>query len=131
MIDMLFIDSSAIVKYYSKEQGWEGVIEYMGESATLQYALVELSNGLLEKVRKNELPKELAMELIDAYARSAYLVDQNKYLSAAFKIALENKLSFYDSLFVAVALQNGYDLVTADRKQADISEKLGINTIRC
>lgn len=128
---MLLIDSSAIVKFFSKEPGWEEVTKYINSSLTLSFAIVELSSGLLKKVVKNELQRPIAEQLINGYAESAILLNQNRYISTALSIAIINKLAIYDSLFIAAALDEGYDLVSSDKKQLKVAKGLGIKTIRC
>ena len=127
---MLLIDSSSIVKFYSKEEGWEKVMPYMKEASTIPLALVELGNGLRKKARKGDIDGELAARLLEGYAYSVPLADQNKRLADALRISIENGISVYDALFVAVASWEGYDLVSSDKKQADVSEKLGVRTVR-
>lgn len=128
---MLLIDSSAIVKFFSKEPGWEEVTKYINSSLTLSFAIVELSSGLLKKVIKKELQHSVAEQLINGYSESAILLSQNKYISTALNIAIINKLAIYDSLFIAVALDESYDLVSSDKKQLRVAKSLGIKTIRC
>lgn len=126
---MLLIDSSAIVKYLSKESGWQEVIGYVSEAHTIPLALVEISNALLIKCKKKEISSNVAAELTEEYSRSAVLVDQDSQIANAFKIAFGNNLTIYDSLFLAVALRDGYDLVSCDRKQIKAAKDLGIKSL--
>ncbi len=128
---MLFIDSSAIVKYLSKESGWEVVIPHINDSFTIPVALVEIGSAFAKKLRAGEMDPADARELLDIYSKNAILVDQNKYINSAFEIAIDNKLSIYDSLFVAAALGEGCNLASCDEKQIKVAEKLGIKTIKC
>ena len=50
---MKVIDSSALIKYFSCEEGWERVREVMLEGVvTLDLAIKELLNALWKKVRR-------------------------------------------------------------------------------
>src|SRR5208283_2352256 len=121
MIGMLLTDSSTLVRFYSKEPGWEGARDYIRLANTIPLALVELSSGLFKKVRKNEMSANIAKELIWDYASSVPLLDQNKYIITAFEIAMKNSLSVYDSLFIAAAEGEGCDLVSCDDRQLKVA----------
>lgn len=128
---MLLIDSSAIVKFFSKEPGWETLAEYMASSLTLPLALVELGNALSKKVTKGEIKVDAAIELLDSYSKNAVLIDEGRHLVPALKVAIGNKLAANDSLFIAAAIDEGYDLVSCDQKQIDVARKLGLKAIKC
>ena len=127
---MLLIDSSALVRFFSKEQGWETAAEFVASSSTISLALAELGSALLKKIIKNEVKPETASRLLGGYSASAVLVDQNTHLVLALGIAASGKSSIYDSLFIATALEGGYDLVSCDRRQAEVAEELGVKVIR-
>lgn len=48
------------------------------------------------------------------------------YLDTAFRIAVENSITIYDALYIAQALKHDATLVTSDRKQAQVAERLGV-----
>ena len=57
------------------------------------------------------------------------MVNQEKYLSKAFEIAVRNRITVYDALFVALARELNVELITSDTKQAEVAEKEGVNTV--
>lgn len=128
---MLLIDSSAIVKFFSKERGWENAEQYVAVATTIPLAVIELGSALLKKSSKKEITIQLAAEMLAEYSANSILINQNKYVSAAFAIAAENNTSVYDSLFIASAIGEGYDLVSCDKKQIKAARKLGIKVIVC
>lgn len=128
---MQIIDSSSIVKYFSQEPGWEGVRRYLENSMTLHMAIVELANALRKKVSKNVLEKDAAIEALSSYWKYADLIDQNPYLLQSLEISLSKGSSVYDSMFIAAALETGYDLVSSDDRQLRIAKDLGVRTIKC
>lgn len=128
---MLLIDSSAIVKYLSKESDWEAVIPHINDSFTMPLALVEIGSAFAKKLRDGEMDLAVARELLRIYSNDALIIDQNRYVVSAFEIAIGNRLSIYDSLFVAAALGEGCNLASCDEKQMKVAEKLGVKTIRC
>jgi len=59
------IDSLALVKYFSRESGWEEVERIMLEGVvTLDLAVKELANALRKKVSGNEMSFEIAARII-------------------------------------------------------------------
>jgi predicted nucleic acid-binding protein len=128
---MLVIDSSAVVKFFSRERGWEEIDRYIEDSATLPFAVIEFGNAMVTKVIAREVDAETAAALVDGYSRKAILVDQKDYVKAAMEIAAANNLTVYDSIFIAAALIGRWDLVSCDRKQVEVARKLGVNAIMC
>jgi predicted nucleic acid-binding protein len=57
------------------------------------------------------------------------IVNQDKYLIKAFKIANRNKITIYDFLFIALAKLKNLELVTSDIKQYEIAKNEGVNVI--
>lgn len=128
---MRLIDSSSIVKFFSKEEGWEGVEQHIAEAITLNMAMVEFANALRKKIGKNEVSRADAMHFLDEYSLKAFVIDQNAYLGQALEISISKGTSVYDSMFIAAALRDGYDLVSSDDKQLRVASELGLKTIKC
>ncbi len=103
----------------------------MDVASTIPLALVELCNALSRKVRENDISVGAARGLILKYVGAITLLDQNKYLVAAFDVAMKHNISLYDSLFIAVAIGEGCDLVSCDELQLKIASSLGVRTIKC
>ncbi len=130
---MRVIDSSVLVKYFSREKGWEKARKYIVEGAiTLDLAIKELGNALWKKVLKNEMEAEIAIEIISDIIREKPMIieDETKYLAEALKYSIENKITIYDALFIILAKNKNLELVTADKKQAKTADKTGIKTIQ-
>lgn len=124
---MKLIDSSVIIKFFSKEPGWESAKEHLTyESATVDLAVKELGNALWKKVRRGEMRLDDAIEILTSYPLAVNILDQKKYLSKALEIAAAHDITLYDSLFVAAAIENGCELVTCDKKQMLLAAKLGV-----
>ena len=129
---MRVIDSSALIKYFSREKGWEDVRRYMLEGVlTIDLAIKETLNALWRKIIKEEIMYETVVKLIKDLTenRPFPLESQEQYLTDAFEIAVNNHITIYDALFIAVAKRRNLELITSDKKQADIAERLGVKTI--
>jgi predicted nucleic acid-binding protein len=60
------VDSSAIVKYYVRELGWERVREIMKEGVvTLNFAIIEIANALWRKIMRNGMSVDIAKEIVE------------------------------------------------------------------
>jgi predicted nucleic acid-binding protein len=51
---------------------------------------------------------------------------QDQYIVQAFTIALESNIALYDALFIAQAMIKKATLITSDKRQFDIAQKLGV-----
>ncbi|MEJ2781336.1 PIN domain-containing protein [Stygiolobus sp. CP850M] len=82
-----------------------------------------------KKTLTSETKEDVAIKVLsDLVKHEAMLVvNQDKYLIEAFKISIRNKITIYDSLFIALAKLNNFELVTSDRKQYEIAMKEGVN----
>ena len=94
-------------------------------------AMVEFANALRKKITRNEVTPEDAIGFLEEYSYKAAVINQNPYLTHALQISVSTGVSVYDSMFIAVALKDGYDLVSSDDKQIRIAKELGIRTIKC
>jgi len=128
---MKIIDSSAIIKFFSKEPGWELVEKHLHDSVTISLALEELGNALWKKVIRKEIALKNADLLLTLYQSTAELVSYKEHSSRALEIAVQERITFYDSLFLAVALKCKCSFVTCDMAQAKIARRLGIDVTEC
>jgi len=126
------IDSSALVKYLSREAGWEKTREIILEGViTLDLAIKEIINALWKKVSRNEMSFELALKIVkDLVEGKPFPIEsQEQYLVEAFEISIKNKITIYDALFITFAKKRGLELITSDMKQADVARELGIKVV--
>ena len=57
------------------------------------------------------------------------LLDQKEYLAEALEIAVRNKITIYDALFIALAKNLNTELITSDTRQAKTAKREGVETI--
>jgi len=123
------IDSSSLVKFFSREEGWDRVEEVILEGVmSLDLSFKEVVNALWKKVLNEEMKAKDAEEIIEGLTGPEVIktLNQNDYMLGAFKIAVENKITIYDALFIELAKSTNNDLVTSDSKQAEIARKEGV-----
>jgi len=129
---VIVIDTSTLIKYLLKEEGWEKVSEFLrnsGDLVSLEMALIEGANAVWKRYSLyRDISIETAQRILDyLHATKGIILYENplQYLSEGEKIALEHKITVYDALYIAQALKHG-KLATSDEKQGKTAEKLGV-----
>ncbi|WCM36353.1 PIN domain-containing protein [Sulfolobus islandicus] len=122
------MDASVIAKYVTKEKGWNRITELLKDSETLDLALVEVSNVIWKKVvLTNEItPQDAnkAIMIIKEYLPQLLTVNKSvKLLERAIDISIREKLTIYDSLYIALAESKRSKLLTSDKKQYEVARK--------
>ncbi|MEM2170048.1 MAG: type II toxin-antitoxin system VapC family toxin [Candidatus Bathyarchaeia archaeon] len=127
------VDSSALIAFFLREEGWRSIAKYIIQTISVDLALKEFYNALWKSVniRKHiSLDDAKILNLFQSYIEKNMLIESEiKYLDKAFKIALDHNITVYDALYVAQALQHGKPLLTLDQTQREVARKLEINAI--
>jgi predicted nucleic acid-binding protein len=117
------VDASVAVKWVLPEVHSEDAFRLLDEGHYLEapdLIWAELGNILWKKWRRGEVAREKVPVLLDALRgfplRSAPC---EPLVDLAWEIARDHNRSFYDSLYVAMAVQQGSLAVTADRRLYD------------
>lgn len=114
------VDASVAVKWYLPEQHGDCAARLCRGGAVLEAPDLlhsEIGNVLWKRVRRQELTRDQAGEIIVALSLMPIEIYPSRLLAAAaLQIACETNLTVYDSLYIATALLTGSRLVTADRR---------------
>jgi len=131
---VIVIDSSALAKYLLREVNWALVEGFLAKGLyTVNHALKEVSNAIWKHaVVRKRIPGKLGLKVYEQLKRLVdgrvlILEEEDKYLDKAVNIAMRYGITVYDSLYIAQALKLG-ELVTSDRKQAEVARKMGVKT---
>jgi len=133
---VIVIDASALVKYVLHEEDWEAIGTYLRERRPLysvDHVLKEAGNAVWKhSYLKGIITREEAIKLYQALLRLIeagviVLEPEASYTQAALRIALQQGITFYDSLYLAQAQKHG-ELLTSDERQAEAAAKLKIKT---
>ena len=137
---MIIADSSVIAAYILREEPiWMSVEEFIlqNDVCTLDLAVKEALNAVWRHtvITKNlslEVAREKTQILLDLIAgwNVVTVESQNNYLKEAFEIAITNRVTIYDALFIAQAKSKKAPLATLDGRQAYVAEKLGVSVIK-
>jgi predicted nucleic acid-binding protein len=126
------IDSSSLIKFFSREEGWEKVAEVMREGVvTLDLAVKEVANALWRKISSNEVSHQATQAKIrdPAEEEAIPLISQNKLVAQALILAVNAKIAVYDALFLIAAKELKTELVTSDKKQVEAAVRNGVKAI--
>lgn len=111
---MIVIDSSSLVKYLLREEGWQQIEQYLVQGVvTLDYSRKEVLNAIWKHyVVRRIIDKKQAEELRRVFeplidAKIIIIEEEERYIEKAFDIALTNQLTICDALYVSQALRWG------------------------
>lgn len=114
------VDASVAVKWFVPEIHSEHALRLLRKRFDLQapeLIQAEFGNILRKKCRAGELDGTTAGEILDNFKRSPLVVQPHgTLLKLAWGIALKHRQTFYDSLYLALAMTEKARMVTADRK---------------
>lgn len=122
MSDRIILDSSVIAAVFFKEEeslaaekAMEGLMPI-----TVEIAMAEVANVAWKKSLFFDEPKSAVYRAMllsrDFILNACQVIPTEAVLEEAFKIALESKITIYDSLFVAASEKTKAPLLTSDKK---------------
>jgi len=131
------IDTSALLRLFIPDgEVPAGLRAFVGDAEKgLHQAIApellaaEAANVVLKKQRTGELSPSDASELLgDVMALPIRLLSHRPLVEAAFKLASQLNLTVYDALFLALAIDRGAVIFTADGALVKAARSLGIPT---
>ncbi len=119
-MSLIVIDASVAVKWFLPELHAKAARKLLsGKRHLLAPDLIwsEVGNVLWKKVQRRELAAEAARNIVREFQHFPLETPSSKrLLEPAWDIAERFQMTVYDSLYVALAINRGCALVTADRK---------------
>ena len=116
----IVVDASVAIKWFVPEIHSEAAGRLFDPQIVLcapDLIVSELGNTLWKKVRRGEILREEAEEILASFAALPLDIYPSKeILSAAFQLAVELDRSVYDSLYLVLAIAQRCAVITADRK---------------
>ena len=131
---MIVIDASALGAFLLKEPGWKELIPYLKNSISVDMILKEVSNTIWKACTlRGAIDADEAIKLYEIMksmiGKNIVLKPEIKYLQEALKIALKNRVTVYDALYISLAKTKNLPLLTLDRRQSKAAEKVGVKVI--
>ncbi|MEM2902238.1 MAG: type II toxin-antitoxin system VapC family toxin [Candidatus Bathyarchaeia archaeon] len=99
---------------------------------SLELSTKEVGNALLKKARKGEIRIQDAEEIPQDLAKSDIVKthSQNDLIPEAFKTATKHETTIHDAIYIELAKRLKTELITSDRRQAEIAVKEGVKVKR-
>ena len=122
MPDRVVLDSSILAAMFFKEESSSRALKRVAECdpVTLNLAIAEVGNVAWKQVVFSGESKDRALDALqdcqDFITTACILMKASDLTAEAFEIAVENKTSYYDSLFLAAAQEEEMPLLTLDIK---------------
>lgn len=121
MSPRIVVDASVAVKWLIAEEHSALAEALRGRSMIAPALLpIECGNALLRRARSGDLPAESVVGKVRALrVAPVRLVPAERHLEAAIKLATQLRHSLYDCLYLALALGERVQLITADQRFAE------------
>ena len=114
------VDASVAVCWFTREDGTPAANRLLREMRDLiapSLILAEFGNTLCKKERNGEMNSEqIDIALREIHRFVPEIVEMEKLIAPAAKLARATGHSLYDCLYVALASERNVDVVTFDRK---------------
>ena len=114
------VDASVAVKWFVPEIHSGHALRLLRKRSVLmapELIRAEFGNILWKKCRAGELDGATAGEILDDFRRSPLVVrPHGALMKLAWEIARKQRQTFYDSLYLALAMAEKGRMVTGDRK---------------
>lgn len=122
---MIVVDASSIAKVVLQEEGWENVPLTI-DTATLDISFVEVANAVWKAVLQGRVSVDGARRKIEALKMMASAIVVFKavdYLERALEMALKERITVYDAVYIVLAEDKSAVLYTCDRGQYSVATK--------
>lgn len=126
----LVVDASVAVKWLIREEGTEAARLLLADPEPLiapDWLLIEAGSTFWKKVKRSELlavHAENHLRVLPNFFQQ--LVSSAELVADAFRLSMRLQHSLYDCLYLALAVDKGLCLVTADRKFHDVAVEAGL-----
>lgn len=115
----LVVDASVMVKWFYEEVGSDQARSLLVEDVILEapvHAAAEVGHVLVRRVRDGVLPLAAMNDALLGLPRAVVLIPLETLHATAITLATETRVSYYDALYVAAAVEWRATLVTADAR---------------
>ena len=130
---MIVIDASALTAFILKEPGWKSLTTYIANSISVDHIIKEAMNAIWKAQVRGVISRGNAVMLhdilISLIGKNIIIEPEEKYISKAFMMAVDNGITVYDALYITLAMNKGLPLLTLDNKQGEAAKRLGVNVI--
>ena len=116
----LTVDASVVVKWFVEEDG-SGDARRLIRGQRQDFIapdllLLEIANAFLKKVRRGEISRAAVETAVNAVPAFVRLLPSMRLFDEALELAFRHQCAIYDSVYVALALGQGCQFITADER---------------
>lgn len=136
MPDKVVLDSSVIAAIFFKEQASERAerVAENHELVTVDIAVAEVANVAWKRVVLFSESREVTLKALkrctDFIISVCDIITSQELLESGFEIALADRITLYDALFVAASEREKVSLLTLDKKLYEkIQEKRNVELV--
>jgi predicted nucleic acid-binding protein len=111
------VDANVVVKWAVHEDLWQQADTLRHGSNELlapNLLLVEALNALTQKLRRGEVVEDIVRSAYVMLLDELVLYPTPPLISAALKVSIDLGINMYDATYVALAIEQGCQLVTED-----------------
>lgn len=122
MPDKCVLDSSIIAAIFFQEKASQKVIQLVQDKKlfTVDFALVEVANVAWKRVTifggDKKIMEKALRKSIEFINTSCEVIKMDELFDLSFEIAVKEKITVYDALFLAAAQNKKISLYTLDKK---------------
>ncbi len=133
---MIVVDASALAAFILREEVvWRSISNYIKYCISVDHVVKEVLNTIWKAYILREFidldgAKKAYNLLLSLIGRNLLLEPELNYIDKAYEISIENRITVYDSLYIALALDKQLPLLTLDSQQRRIAQQLGVEVVR-
>jgi predicted nucleic acid-binding protein len=110
----------ALLRVEGKYEQAIAALESVDQIIVPDSLFAELGNVIWQWIQFRQLPLQIGLDsMLDAEALVDVIISNSQIRDIALKLAVESSHSFYDTLFVAAAIQSETQVLTYDQKLAN------------
>jgi len=118
-----------------REEGSEWVGPFLNQGvASIELLVKETCNAALTAMRRGTIKKVAFERVIEGTIRlsstNVKLFPQADLMRRAIKIAFDNRLTVYDSLYLSLAQRLKAPLLSLDAEQGEVGRKMGLRVVK-
>jgi len=117
---MNVLDTSVVTKWFFREPGSDLAVELLRSEKEFfapDYLRIEFFSNVSKKVRAGQITIEEGRELQDKFEKISFqLVPYKKLENMVFEFSTQYPITYYDSIFIALAYSQRSKLYTFDKR---------------
>jgi predicted nucleic acid-binding protein len=120
---MMLFDASALLNIVERENSFE----ILKNSFISDLTFYEVGNAIWKSVYRELLTEEEAGELLKIFGKMAKILNvavlEREKMNDVLEISVKEAITFYDASYIFLAIKNGLNLVTDDKRLRNVASK--------